>query len=272
VNDENDNAAPVSFDYQVLVVEDEEVNRFVARGIMASIGITPDLAESGAEALAKIANHHYDLIFMDVQMPEMDGLETTALIRKRLHDDGRWHIPIIALTAFALKGDRERFLEAGMDDYMTKPLMRDNLIDMLKYWLDGRDDPKLNQDQQHIQAKSDDPLDAARFAELKQSMRSVPGGLRKVLESYQESLVRLPATMAAAINNKDIEALYRAAHSLKSNSAAAGALKLSALSADLENQAGKERTEGIETIFLQIETEIDRVTVALEAKLKDISR
>ncbi len=272
MNDINDNADSVSFDYRVLVVEDEEVNRFVARGIMASIGIAPDLAESGAEALAKVASNHYDLIFMDVQMPEMDGLETTALIRQRLHDDGRSHIPIIALTAFALKGDREHFLEAGMDDYMTKPLMRDNLIDMLKCWLDGRGDPQLNQDRQHIQARPYGPLDAARFAELKQSMRSVPDGLRKVLESYQESLVRLPATMAEAIDNKDSEALYRAAHSLKSNSAAAGALKLSALSADLENQADKEITEEIETIFLQIETEIDRVKVALKAKLKDISR
>ncbi len=272
MNDENNNADSVSFDSRVLVVEDEEVNRFVACGIMASIGIAPDLAESGAEALAKVANHHYDLIFMDVQMPEMDGLETTALIRKRLLDDGRRHIPIIALTAFALNGERERFLEAGMDDYMTKPLMRDNLIDMLKRWLDGRDDAQPNQDRQHIQAPSDGPLDAARFAELKQSMRSVPGGLRNVLESFQESLVRLPAAMAVAIDNKDIEALYRAAHSLKSNSAAAGALKLSALSADLENLADKERTEEIETIFLQIETEIDRVKVALKAKLMDISR
>jgi CheY-like chemotaxis protein len=107
--------------YRVLIVEDNMVNRKVAHFMLEKKGHEVTGVENGKEAITALENSIFDLILMDVQMPVMDGLEATAAIRKKEEstDD---HIPIIAMTAHAMKGDRERCLEAGMDDYTTKPL------------------------------------------------------------------------------------------------------------------------------------------------------
>ncbi|NQU56155.1 MAG: response regulator [Rhodospirillales bacterium] len=276
MNHKNNITSPISFDAQVLVAEDEEVNRMVARGIMVPLGIEPDFAENGAEAVEKTATQRYDLILMDVQMPEMDGLEATAQIRQRERADGRSPTPIVALTAFAAKGDRQRCLDAGMDDYITKPLMRDNLIVTFERWLGDQtgqpEQQRQGQSQVQIQDIARGPLDATGFTALTQSMQSVLGDLASVLESYLESLQRLPAAIGQAVADDDAEALARAAHSLKSNSAAAAALELSALSGNLEELARKGDMAGIEATFLRKKNEIVRVKVAIEAELDGLSR
>lgn len=264
------------FDGRVLVVEDEEVNRFVARGIMSTLGIEPDFAENGAEALEKIAACRYDLIFMDVQMPEMNGIEATVLIREHERAAGHTSTPIVALTAFAATGDRTRCLAAGMNDYISKPLLRDALIASFERWLGGQGGRAEQQPDGEVQipphAMAPGPLDATRFAVLVQSMQSVPGGLRSVLESYLESLDRLPAAILKAVQDEDAQALTRAAHSLKSNSAAAGALELSVFSEDLEKIARKGRTAENEKLLLQIKNEITRVRLAIQVELNAVPR
>ena len=121
---------------RVLVVEDEPTNRMLAKAMLRVMGCTPEVTESGQEALDWLEREACDLILMDCQMPGLDGLETTAMIREReqLAGDGR-HVPIIALTANALSGDRERCLEAGMDDYLSKPYTREALQEKLTQWL-----------------------------------------------------------------------------------------------------------------------------------------
>ena len=267
--DDSNNTTVGRFIGRVLVVEDEEVNRLVADGMMTLLGLDAEFAQSGREAIEKIAANRYDLIFMDVKMPEMDGVETTALIRRREFADGRDRTPIIALTAYAGKGERERCLDGGMDDYITKPLILDNLIETLGRWLGGQEDQGAIAEENGVeQIATDSPLDAARLAALGRSMRSVSGGVQRVLESYLESLERLPITIRTAVEHDDTESLARAAHSLKSNSAAAGALGLSALSADLEKAAHKGELTGIETIVSRIENEIGSVIIAVRATLK----
>jgi len=95
------------------------------------MGYVPDVVVTGLDVMDSLSRKKYNLIFMDVQMPEMDGFEATAAIRKREAETGR-HTPIIAMTAHALKGDRERCLEAGMDDYLTKPVRVEELVDALE--------------------------------------------------------------------------------------------------------------------------------------------
>ena len=115
---------------KVLVAEDNPVNRVLARKLLELAGHSVQLVQNGQEAFDAWEAGSFDLILMDVHMPEMDGFEATALIRERERDtDG--HVPVIALTASAIEGDRERCLDAGMDDYVPKPLSRGDLYNVM---------------------------------------------------------------------------------------------------------------------------------------------
>jgi CheY-like chemotaxis protein len=117
----------------VLVVDDNPVNRKVAAGFLKKLGFEADVAEDGQQAVKAAMQKDYGLILMDCQMPVMDGYEATREIRRQLK--GRF-LPIIAVTANAMEGDREKCLAAGMDDYMAKPLRKDALNQMVFSWLE----------------------------------------------------------------------------------------------------------------------------------------
>jgi len=118
---------------RILLAEDNAVNQVLAVRLLEKRGHTVAVAGNGKEALAALEKQSFDLVFMDVQMPEMDGLEATAAIREKEKASGH-HLPIIAMTAHAMAGDRERCLEAGMDDYLTKPIRPQELSDLLKHY------------------------------------------------------------------------------------------------------------------------------------------
>jgi ammonium transporter, Amt family len=117
------------------VAEDNEINRLVANKVLSQAGYECDLVVNGREALSALGERQYDLVLMDCQMPDMDGFEATTEYRKReavQTADHRHPLPIIALTANALSGDRERCLAAGMTDYISKPFDPDKLIDLIE--------------------------------------------------------------------------------------------------------------------------------------------
>jgi CheY-like chemotaxis protein/HPt (histidine-containing phosphotransfer) domain-containing protein len=115
---------------QILLAEDNPVNQMTATTMFEKLGHAVVVANNGRQALDKMDEEKFDVVFMDVQMPEMDGVTATGEIRKRERATGR-HIPIVAMTAHAMKGDKERCLEAGMDDYVAKPIRRKDLADVL---------------------------------------------------------------------------------------------------------------------------------------------
>lgn len=123
----------------VLVAEDNRINQLYLVELIQYFGCKVDLVENGEEALAAIKRHRYDLVLMDCQMPEMDGLTATAEVRK-LEKSGQQtgRVPIVAITANALQGDLERCLEAGMDDYVSKPIESHRLQEVLAKWLKQR--------------------------------------------------------------------------------------------------------------------------------------
>lgn len=118
---------------RVLVADDYFINQEVTQNILELMSIEVDLAENGREAVKKHQERNYDLILMDIQMPDVDGFEATRTIRS--FENGKKHTPIIALTANAISGDKERCVAAGMDDYISKPIETDKLEDLLKKYL-----------------------------------------------------------------------------------------------------------------------------------------
>lgn len=134
-NRKNFNAKTSKFDAKVLIAEDNIINQKLIRRTLEDLGLTVSIASNGLEAFQKRKDNEYDLIFMDIQMPFLDGVEATGEILDYEEDYNKKHIPIIALTANALKGDRERFLAAGMDEYTTKPLVRSEIVYMLNNFL-----------------------------------------------------------------------------------------------------------------------------------------
>ncbi len=120
---------------KVLVAEDNPASQVVALGMLRNLGFEASLAENGVEVLEALKREHFDLVLMDVQMPELDGFQTTRAIRSpesELHDPA---IVVIAMTAHAMEGDRERCLAAGMNDYITKPMEPETLLGVLRRWL-----------------------------------------------------------------------------------------------------------------------------------------
>jgi len=122
------------FDAKVLVVDDYLINLELTKQLLELMACEVDTAANGLEALEQMKDNKYDLIFMDIQMPEMDGVEATKEIRKKDSDENR-HTPIIALTAHAIQGDREKYLNEGMDDYLSKPITGSDLEKILIKYL-----------------------------------------------------------------------------------------------------------------------------------------
>ena len=124
---------------RILLAEDDDACQKVALGMLSKLGVSAEIAVNGKEAVSALETSGFDLVFMDVQMPEMDGLEATRHIRGLNSRISNPDIPIIAMTAHALKGDREKCLDVGMNDYISKPLSTKALVDALDKWLPQED-------------------------------------------------------------------------------------------------------------------------------------
>jgi CheY-like chemotaxis protein len=134
---------------RLLLVEDNRVNQVVAVRLLEKLGYQVDTAVNGKEALGELSKQSYELVLMDCQMPEMDGFEATRLIRRGIGGIKNSQVPIVALTAHALKGDREKCIKAGMNAYLSKPLNPHELQDILDTWLPDTDRNAGNEDTNH---------------------------------------------------------------------------------------------------------------------------
>lgn len=209
----------------VLLVEDNEVNLKVAQKLIDYIGFPFDVAENGMQALDKVKNNRYRLILMDCQMPVMDGYHSTRRIRRYEEENNLHRTPIIAMTANAMLGDKEKCLEAGMDDYMSKPLNRYLLEKTLKKW-----DPFASRDA----VKADQPVkaDAAlnninskwlnvkALAEIKEFMGEETDDL---LNLFLQETPAMMSTLKQLYKDVDYEQVRQIAHTLKSTGANIGA-------------------------------------------------
>jgi two-component system sensor histidine kinase/response regulator len=222
---------------RVMLVEDNEVNMEVSRSILLREGCQVTTAVDGKKALTAFEDGEFDVIFMDCQMPEMDGFEATAVIRAR-EAGSRRHTPIVALTANAIAGDRENCLRAGMDDYISKPVSRQAIQVMLERWRRNanRDNPDRDDDGGPVREDvklSDKALDLLRSLEDDEHQ----GILRRVMSMFLETTPGHLETLRRADEDGDIDRVRTTSHALKSASASVGATSLSAACAKLERLA-----------------------------------
>ncbi|HEX5620488.1 MAG TPA: response regulator, partial [Solirubrobacteraceae bacterium] len=195
---------------RVLVAEDNPVNQLVIETMLFKRGLMVDLAGDGAEALAKLAHGRYAAVFMDCQMPNVDGYEATARIRAQ--ERGGDRLPVIAMTAHAMTGDRERCLAAGMDDYLSKPLRPELLDEVLERWLGvtvaESDDTEADDRDEAIDAL----IDSARMRTFREDY---PDIVEQLLQLFVDSTPELLEELRVAVDGDDDEERRRAAHKLK---------------------------------------------------------
>ena len=241
---------------RILLAEDNAINQKVAIRMLERLGYRVDLAANGLEALQALERQPYDLIFMDVQMPEMDGLEASQQIHKRFPPE---RIPrIIAMTAHALQGDRERFLAEGMDDYLCKPVQINELIRALKNTepviLDAKEqNPAIESEKEPIVWETLDQY----YRVLGDEAHDF---LVDLIQTFLPNACKLVNEMKTAISEKDVKTFHRAAHTLKSSSASLGAMQLSDYAKNLEYESKENLPVGINFRIESIEKELEIVT------------
>jgi PAS domain S-box-containing protein len=245
---------------RILLAEDNIVNQKVAVRILERLGYRPDVVANGLEVLQALERQSYDVVLMDVQMPEMDGLETTRHILQRWPRDMRPRL--IAMTAYALEGDRERCIAAGMDDYISKPIRMQELVNSLEQSQSSRlpSRPEQAQTTPRHAPGSHPAVDPAVIDNLRTVLRDETG---EVVNIFLENGARLMEEMRQALLKQDSNAIERAAHTLKSSSATFGALTLSALCKELELLGRQNQLAGAEEKVRCAESEFERVKVEI---------
>ncbi len=237
----------------LLLVEDNPVNQKLAVRLLEKQGHTLIVAGNGREALDAIERQAFDLVLMDVQMPEMDGLEATALLRQRERGTGR-HLPILAMTAYAMQGDRERCLEAGMDGYVSKPIQPSELWEAIE----------AIASQPASASPSDRGIGTMDAAILDRSelLGHVGGDLglaRELIGVFRAEYPRLRRDIDVALSTGDGKLLHRAAHTLKGSVGTFGARAARDAAERLERMASKgELALAVEAVA-QFDVELERL-------------
>ena len=258
--------APDSRPRRILVAEDHPINQLVAVRQLEAFGYEVTAVSNGLEALAALEESRYDLVLLDCQMPEMDGYETARRLRRRMSGKPGPRLPIVALTAHALKEDLERCLEAGMDDYVTKPFRPDTLRRTVEAWLSGRGSALSEAVAPETgSVRGDEPrLDPTRLEGLRELGRlggsDLVGG---VIARFREQ--PLLAALHQALESSDRKALGFHAHTLKGTSGALGAVRLSRLCGELERMAPTAPLDDCARQLAALADEYDQVLSELAA-------
>jgi PAS domain S-box-containing protein len=243
---------------RILLAEDNVVNQKVALRLLEQLGYRADVAANGLEAVDALARQMYDVVLMDVQMPELDGFEASREINRRWPGQARPRL--VAMTANALQGDRELCVAAGMDDYVSKPVRVDELIAALER-SPRRAEPGTGGGPPLPSASDTGPIDRTALARLAATM----GGpfVAELIDTFVEDARQLITGLAAALAGKDVDGVRRAAHSLKSTSESLGATGLTALARDLEARARAGILDGAGERVERLAGEYERTARAL---------
>ncbi len=252
-----DEEPPASRPLRILLAEDSLVNQKLAVGLLERHGHELTVANNGREAINALGRGRFDIILMDVQMPELDGLAATRQIREREKSTGR-HIPIIAMTAHALKGDRERCLASGMDEYVSKPIRERQLLAAMRLVVGD----ELSESVSRIISYDREDKSSEGVMDWDEALKTCGGDhalLRDIVEAFLEEEPRRVAEIRQAIDGSNFELLGRAAHTIKGSMRYFKAESVFDRAHGLE-QLGQEQTlDGAEEIFLLLRQELAKL-------------
>jgi CheY-like chemotaxis protein len=246
---------------RVLVAEDSPVNQQLVFEILLKQGHSVEVTFNGKQAVAALESERFDVVLMDVQMPEMDGLEATSEIRQREQKTGA-HTPIIALTAHAMSEDRERCLAAGMDGYLQKPFYPIDLYNALVPYSTRppeQTNPVDSSSLQHISSETE-------VLNLTEALARAGGSeklLHRVCQVFLENLPRMSAAIQTSVGNMDAAAIQHAAHTLKGSASLIGAQAVTAAARDLEMMAKSGKLDGLELTLETLDHELKRLTAVV---------
>jgi len=241
---------------RILLVEDSLVNQKLAIVLLNKRGHSITTAQNGLEAIKLVENNEFDLVLMDVEMPVMDGIEATAKIREAEQTTGR-HLPIVAMTAHAMKGDKQRFLEAGMDEYVSKPIRTDDLFGKIAALLPAHAAPATGP----VSTDGSSTIDWNLAQELVHHDVDLLRGVVAVL--FQET-PRLLDDVRACVNAGDCQGLQRAAHKLKGSLKCVGVIAASELAEQLEEGGNNGDLSRVPEAFNNLEAAVGELQLVLE--------
>ena len=247
---------------RLLLAEDNPTNQKLAVILLEKAGFSVDVVENGQQAFEKVQSGQYNAVLMDMQMPELDGYAAAKKIRA--WEAGQKHIPIIAMTASAMKGDRERCLEAGMDDYVPKPLQPEVLFRILDHWTESLDDPAAQRPVELpppggptslAEVAARPPLD---FTDAMPRFLNNREFFDQICRNFISDLPARVAMMKIALQHNDVKELFRQAHSLKSVAANFSATPLATLALELEEMGLREDLSQAIGTLTELEAESGR--------------
>jgi PAS domain S-box-containing protein len=250
---------------RILLAEDSPANQMVALAMLKDSGYYLDTVTNGKEAVESVCNLPYDLVLMDISMPEMNGMQATAVIREMAGDKGR--IPIIAMTAHAIKGDREKFLAAGMNDYISKPIDKYLLLKILDKWLPQGAATAQPETAADAALQPSQVLDIKTLEQLARD--TSPEMLPRMLAAFRAEAISRVQAISEHLSPPAVEQLQREAHSLKSSAGTFGAFDLQQLAHKLEHACRNDQLGDVEDTAHSITEAWDQVSIALDQYLTD---
>lgn len=249
----------------VLVAEDNEINRTVALGLLTALNQRVTVVTNGREAVETLRNGRYDLVFMDISMPEMDGIEACRAIRRGEAGEAAREIPIVALTAHALKDDRDRFLAEGMTDYLSKPLIRAELRRMVLSFAGTCGVPSPEPEAGAPVVADDEPPFDSEFQQSQFKDAGLEHCMVDILSTFVRSAAAECERMEKCLAVGTYPELAAAAHSVKGSAATIGAPPVSRCAADVEQAAKKEDGAAVSQAIPRLRREICRAEDAVSA-------
>ena len=285
-------SSKLQFDTDILIVEDHIVNQRLAQQILKACGCSVDTADNGQQAVIATQNKRYDLIFMDCQMPILDGYQATQQIRNHeitLNKSSQEtiQVPVIALTANALSTDREKCLASGMSDYLAKPFRKQQILEMLEKWIPHRlvsnqqrllqnsQNPDnaisylpatlIEEQHQHTQPIKSPALDKEIINEIKAMIDDGDDDFfEELTDCFKQDFNLGLEALQKAYQHNDAETVRVTAHGMKSTSGNLGAMELSAMCNQLEKMGTQQVLDQVESVIKQMKSEYFRVSMALE--------
>lgn len=258
---------------RLLLVEDNKTNRIVAEEILKKLGYHADVVVNGVEALKALRSKTYDAVLMDVQMPEMDGLEATREIRNPLSGVLKNEVPVIAMTANAMHGDYEKCIDAGMDDYITKPIRKEVVCKILEKWLAKKKSGEerreylkdIRVDNKLVSAAEElFPLDISGVMERLDNDKKL---FKVVCNSFLKDIPRRIQAIKENLDVEDMESLIRQAHSIKGASDTVGGIFLRRVAHSIESSGRNGDRDSIAGSLPLLEMEFERLKTVMDDML-----